>query len=142
MQTVQSDAHVIPRPVDSLSAYANVRARNNLASRLIEAFDLTESAKAIANAVVDPTAVRKSIGDPTDPDVERIPVPGGTLLGVRTNVWSRRIMPDPRNPRTLPARRHPYAVDPGTGGEDSKFRPLPEPQTDRRRGTQQSGALG
>lgn len=37
-------------------------------------------------------------------------------------------MPDPRNPRTLPSRRHPFAVDPGTGGEDSKFRPIPEPR--------------
>lgn len=128
MKMSQNDSHVIPRPVDQLPPYANARARHNLATRLSEAFGLAVSANAIANAVVDPTAVRKSIGDPNEPDVERIPVPGGTLLGVRTNVWARRIMPDPRNPRTLPARRHPYAVEPGSGAEDSKFRPLPEPQ--------------
>ena len=86
------------------------------------------SASAIANAVVNPTEVRKSIGDPADPEAEKIPVPGGILLGVRTSVWARRIMPDPRNPRTLPSRRHPFAIDPGSGGEDSKFRPVPEPR--------------
>src|SRR3954452_2030749 len=58
-----------------------------------------------------------------------IPVPGGILLGIRTSVWVRRIMPDPRNPRTLPSRRHPFAIEPGTGGEDSKFRPVPEPRS-------------
>ncbi|WP_242126914.1 hypothetical protein [Sphingobium sp. Sx8-8] len=78
--------------------------------------------------MVDPSAVRKSIGEPSAPDVERIPVPGGTLLGIRTTVWTRRTMPDPRNPRTLPSRRHPFAIEPGTGGEDSRFRPVPEPQ--------------
>ncbi|MXY52216.1 MAG: hypothetical protein F4Y86_06785 [Gammaproteobacteria bacterium] len=128
MGTFQSDSQVIPRPIGELPPYANAKARTNLASRLSEAFDLSEAAVAIANAVVDPTTVRKSIGDPKDPDVERILVPGGTLLGVRANVWARRIMPDPRNPRTLPARRHPYAVEPGGGSEDSKFRPLPEPR--------------
>ena len=56
-------------------------------------------------------------------------MPGGTLLGIRTSVWARRTMPDPRNPRTLPSRRHPFAIDPGTGGEDSKFRPVPEPHS-------------
>jgi hypothetical protein len=38
-------------------------------------------------------------------------------------------MPDPRNPRTLPTRKHPFAIDPGTGKENSKFRPIPEPRT-------------
>lgn len=124
------EPHVIPRPVECLPEYANARSRRNLAERLVEAFDLSEaSASAIANAVVNPSEVRKSIGDPTDPEAEKIPVPGGTLLGIRTSVWARRVMPDPRNPRTLPSRRHPFAVDPGTGGEDSRFRPVPEPRS-------------
>jgi hypothetical protein len=38
-------------------------------------------------------------------------------------------MPDPRNPRTLPSRKHPFAVEPGASGEDSKFRPVPEPRS-------------
>ncbi|WP_202633009.1 hypothetical protein [Bradyrhizobium sp. LCT2] len=110
--------------------YAHAKARQNLAEKIVDAFGLSEaSANAIANAVVDPSEVRKSIGDTIDPDVEKIPVPGGTLLGIRTSVWARRAMPDPRNPRTLPSRRHPFAIDPGTGGEDSKFRPVPEPRS-------------
>lgn len=122
------DLHILPRPVERLPEYAHAKARQTLAERLTDAFKLSEaSASAIANAVVDPSEVRASIGAADDPDVERIPVPGGTLLGIRTSVWARRTMPDPRNPRTLPSRRHPFAVEPGTGGEDSKFRPVPEP---------------
>jgi hypothetical protein len=122
--------HVLPRPAERLPEYAHAKARQTLAEKLIEAFALSQaSASAIANAVVDPSEVRKSVGEPADPDVEKIPVPGGTLLGIRTSVWARRIMPDPRNPRTLPSRRHPFAIEPGTGGEDSKFRPIPEPRS-------------
>lgn len=129
MMKFTSDDHVLPRPVDRLPELANAKSRQVLAQRLTDAFGLAaNSANAIANAVVDPSAVRKSIGEPSDPDVERIPVPGGTLLGIRTAVWARKTMPDPRNPRTLPSRRHPFAIAPGTGGEDSKFRPVPEPQ--------------
>lgn len=124
-----SDDSVLPRPVDVLPELANAKSRQTLAQKLSDAFDLSDaSAMAIANAVVDPSAVRKSIGEPSDPEVERIPVPGGTLLGIRTTVWTRRTMPDPRNPRTLPSRRHPFAIEPGTGSEDSRFRPVPEPQ--------------
>jgi hypothetical protein len=130
MQKTFSEDHVLPRPVERLPEYANGKARQTLANRLVDAFSLsTKAASTIANAVVDPTAVRKSIGEPTDPEVEEISVPGGTLLGIRTLVWARRVMPDPRNPRILPSRRHPFAVDPGTGDEDSRFRPVPEPRT-------------
>ena len=127
MNKFTNEPHVIPRPVENLPEYANARSRHSLAARLVDAFRLSDvSASAIANAVVNPTDVRKSIGEPTAPEAEKIPVPGGTLLGVRTSVWARRIMPDPRNPRTLPSRRHPFAIEPGTGGEDCKFRPVPE----------------
>lgn len=130
MVQLMTDDHVLPRPVERLPDYAHAKARQTLTEKIIEAFGLSEaSASAIANAVVDPSEVRKTIGDTTDPDVEKIPVPGGTLLGIRTSVWARRTMPDPRNPRTLPSRRHPFAVDPGTGGEESKFRPVPEPRS-------------
>ncbi|MEE7492282.1 hypothetical protein MOTC310_18095 [Methylobacterium oryzae] len=128
--TKSNDIHILPRPVEALPEYASAPARNNLAVKLTEAFGHSErSARAIANAVVDPSAVRKGIGDPAAPNAERIAVPGGTLFGIRTAVWARRVMPDPRNPRTLPSRRHPFAVDPGTGAEDSKFRPVPEPKS-------------
>lgn len=130
MTKPMSNEHVLPRPVERLPDYAHAKARQNLAEKIVEAFGLSQpSAIAIANAVVDPSEVRKSIGDTTDPDVEKIAVPGGTLLGIRTAVWARRTMPDPRNPRTLPSRRHPFAIDPGAGGEDSKFRPVPEPRS-------------
>lgn len=131
MQKVFSEDHVLPRPVDRLPEYAHAKARQTLATRLIDAFSLsTDAASTIANAVVDPTAVRKSIGEPADPEVEEIAVPGGgILLGLRTLVWARKVMPDPRNPRILPSRRHPFAVEPGTGSEDAKFRPVPEPRT-------------
>jgi hypothetical protein len=124
-----SEDYVLPRPVERLPEYANARSRQALAEKLVASFNLPEDdASAIANAVVDPSAVRKSIGEPADPEAEKIPVPGGTLLGIRTTVWSRRIMPDPRNPRLLPSRRHPFAIEPGTGGENTKFRPVPEPR--------------
>jgi hypothetical protein len=129
MNKFMTDDHVLPRPVERLPEYAHGKARQALADKIIETFKLSQSsATAIANAVVDPSDVRKTIGEPSDPDVERIPVPGGMLLGIRTSVWARRIMPDPRNPRTLPSRRHPFAVEPGTGAENSRFRPVPEPR--------------
>lgn len=129
MKKIFSEDHVLPRPVERLPEYAHARARQTLATRLSDAFQLTdEAASAIANVVVDPAAVRKAIGEPTDPEVEEISVPGGTLLGIRTQVWARRVMPDPRNPRILPSRRHPFAVVPGTAGEESKFRPVAEPR--------------
>ncbi|MEX0677598.1 MAG: hypothetical protein WD063_11015 [Pirellulales bacterium] len=125
-----SNDHVLPRPIEKLPEYAHAKARRTLAEKLIEAFHLSDAAAdAIANAVVDPSAVRKSIGETSDPQVERIAVPGGLLLGIRTSVWSRRIMPDPRNPRIGPTRRHPFAVVPGTGDEDTRFRPVPEPRS-------------
>src|ERR1039457_434238 len=114
--TIYSEESVLPRPVEALPEYANSRSRQALVERLVAAFKLSsESATTIANAVVDPSAVRKAVGEPTDPEVEEIAVPGGTLLGIRTMVWARRVIPDPRNPRIGPSRRHPFAVDPGTG---------------------------
>ncbi len=87
MIKLMSDDHVLPRPVERLPDYAHAKARQTLAEKIVDAFGLAEaSASAIANAVVDPSVVRKSIGDTTDPDVEKIPVPGGTLLGIRTSV--------------------------------------------------------
>jgi hypothetical protein len=120
--------HVLPRPPEKLPDYANAKARRTLAEKFVAVFKLSEpAAEALANAVVDPSAVRKAIGEPDDPQVERIAVPGGKLLGIRTEVWSRRIIPNPGNPRTKPNQRHPFAVEPGSAGEDSRFAPLPEP---------------
>ena len=129
MSRYSEDSYVLPRPVERLPEYADARSRRSLAEKLVAAFGLPEEdAATIGNAVVDPAAVRKSIGDPNDPEAEHVAVPGGTLLGIRTEVWSPRVMPDARNPRLLPSRRHPFAVEPGTGADDSKFRPVPEPR--------------
>jgi hypothetical protein len=122
--------HVLPRPIEPLPEYPRADARRALAEKLVLAFGMSEAAAdAIANAVVDPSAVRKAIGDPADPQFEEIAVSGGKLRGIRASVWSRRIMPDPRNPRIGPSRRHPFAIDPGAGGEDSRFCPVPEPRS-------------
>lgn len=130
MKKVFSEEHVFPRPTDTLPEYANLTSRRCLSEKLVEAFQLSEgAAAAISNAVVDPSAVRKSIGEPTEPRVEEIAVPGGILLGIRATVWVRKVTPDPRNPRLGPSRRHPFAVEPGSGGEDAKFRPVPEPKS-------------
>lgn len=129
MNRTYSEDHILPRPVEALPELAPARARRALVERLLAAFPLysEQAAEAIANAVVDPTEVRKMIGEPTDPQVEEIRVPVGTLLVRRAMAWSRRVVPDPRNPRIGPSRQHPFAVDPGTGGENSRFRPVPEP---------------
>lgn len=130
MNRTYLEDHVLPRPVSKLPDYANAKARRNLVERLVGAFRMSDAAAAaIADAVVDPSSVRSRIGDIQNPQFDEIPVPGGTLWGIRTHVWARRVMPDPRNPRTGPSRRHPFAVDPGTGGEDSRFRPVPEPRS-------------
>jgi hypothetical protein len=130
MNTLPQENFILPRPVGKLPEYAHAKARQALVEKITAAFGLSaEAASAIANSVVDPAAVRKSIGEPDDPHVEEISVPGGTLLGIRTSAWARRIVPDPRNPRVGPSRRHPFAVEPGTSGEDAKFRPVPEPRS-------------
>jgi len=129
MASTSVEDHVIPRPYQRLPDYAAARARQALAERLALMSGMSQaSAAAISDAVVDPSDVRKTIGDPGSPNLEHIAVQGGTLLGVRTTVWARRVMPDPRNPRILPWRKHAFAVTPGSGSEDTRFRPLGDPQ--------------
>ena len=116
------DETLLPRPPELLEVPALAPAIRRAAERLQEQFKLSqEAAEAFAAAVVDPAEIRKSADNP-----EALYVPGGTLYGLRTRVWTRRIMPDPRNPRVGPARRHPVAVAPGST-EDAHFRPIPEP---------------
>lgn len=130
MPELRSEDQILPRPVEALPEYAHAKARRTLAEKLTETFGHSESAAmAIADCVIDPSSVRSKFGEVSRPQVEEIPVPGGMLLGIRTHVWARRLFPDPRNPRIGPTRRHPFAVDPGSAGEDSRFRPVPEPDS-------------
>ena len=111
--------HVPPRPVVKLPELAPVAARRKAADRLIEVFGLDpEAAACIAEAAVDPAELRRSIETPTE-----LAITGGTLLAVRARVWTRRTLPDVRNPRIGDARRHPVAVEPGTD-EESRFVPV------------------
>jgi len=116
------DDTLLPRPPQLLDIPSLATATRRAADRLEQEFNLSpEAAEALAASAVDPGEVRKAADNP-----ERLFVPGGTLLGLRTRVWARRVMPDPRNPRIGPARRHPIALAPGTS-EASRFRPIPEP---------------
>lgn len=114
---------VLPRPPERLSSPALANATRRWAEKLAEYFGMDEeAAAAFALATVDPSSARKSAESP-----ERLPVPGGIVLGVRTEVWSQFVMPDPRNPRIGPARRHPASTLVGAN-ESTRFKPIPEPQ--------------
>jgi hypothetical protein len=114
---------VLPRPVEPLPSPALAAATRKLADKLIDLFNMSEeAAHAFALAVVDPSAARRAAESP-----ERLSVPGGVILAVRAEVWSRYIMPDPRNPRIGPARRHPASNLVGRG-ESTRLRPLAEPK--------------
>jgi hypothetical protein len=122
-----ADDHVLPRPVNRLPAYAHSTARRAAASKLVTALGLdAAAADCIADAVVDPAELRRSIETPV-----RLSVPGGVVKAVRSEVWAHKVMPDPRNPRIGPSRRHPFAVVPGTD-EESRFRPVADPTSQGR----------
>jgi hypothetical protein len=113
---------VLPRPVEALPSPALTLATRKLADKLTDLFSMgEEAAQAFALAVVDPSTVRRAVETP-----ERLPVPGGVILAVRAEVWARGIIPDPRNPRIGPARRHPASNLVGRD-ERTRFRPLSEP---------------
>jgi hypothetical protein len=119
------DETLLPRPPQLLEVPALAPAVRRAADRLQEQFNLSpDAADAFASAVVDPAEIRKAADNS-----EELHVPGGTLYGLRARVWTRRVMPDPRNPRVGPARRHPIAVRPGST-EDAHFRPIAEPDPD------------
>ncbi|MFJ1937953.1 hypothetical protein ACIOGZ_35510 [Kitasatospora sp. NPDC088160] len=112
---------VLPRPVEVLPTPALASATRKFADKLIERFNMQDPAAfALAQAAVDPSAARQAAESP-----ERLPVPGGVILAIRTEVWARNIVPDPRNPRTGPSRRHPVSALVGKG-EGTRFRPLAE----------------
>jgi hypothetical protein len=112
---------VLPRPVEELPMSALAPATRKLADKLIEHFTLGEpAALALAQAVVDPSGARRAVEF-----LERLRVPDGVILAIRSEVWARNIIPDPRNPRIGPSRRHLASNLIGTG-ESTRFRPLAE----------------
>ena len=119
------DEDLLPRPPQPIATPAFAQATRRAAERLREQFGMSpDAAEAFASAVVDPAEVRKAAEKP-----EQLYVPGGMLLALRTRIWTRRAMPDPRNPRVGPARRHPVAIAPGAV-EEARYRPIPEPYPD------------
>ncbi|MGR8009701.1 hypothetical protein [Streptomyces hypolithicus] len=121
-ETATPHDHVPPRPVNKLPELAPIAARRKAAEKLVDTFDLTpDAAECVANAVVDPAELRRSIATPTT-----LAITGGELLAVRARVWTRRTLPDIRNPRIGNARRHPIAIEPGTD-EESRFAPVDDP---------------
>jgi hypothetical protein len=111
--------HIRPRPVRRLPDLAPANARRRTAELLENRGLSAETAQAIADAIVDQGAARSHIASP-----ERRRVPGGELLVIRADAWARRLGPDPANMRTGPDRVHPFAVAPGSGGENSRFSPV------------------
>jgi len=123
MSTTTVGDTVLPRPVEPLPLPSVAVGRHKLADKLLEQFDLSkEAAEAFASAVVDPATARRAAENP-----ERLPVPGGVILAIRTEAWSRYVMPDPRNPRIGPARRHPVSNLVGKV-ESTRMPPLAEPR--------------
>lgn len=114
---------VLPRPAEPLPTPALAAATRKLADKLTDLFGMSdEAALAFALAAVDPSAARKAAESP-----ERLSVPGGVILAVRAEVWARYVIPDPRNPRNGPARRHPASTLVGRG-ESTRLRPLTDPK--------------
>ena len=123
MNTPITAETVLPRPAEPLPAPALAAATRKLTDKLTDLFNMSEeAAQALALAVVDPSAARRVAENP-----ERLSVPGGVILAVRAEVWARYIIPDPRNPRIGPARRHPVSTLVGRG-ESTRLRPLAEPK--------------
>src|SRR5689334_12498025 len=100
-----STSSAFPRTVTAPPQLADARARKSYAERLT-CFGFNPDATAcIADAVVDPAAARKFIGDPESPNFEIRRTPIGIVKGVPVEVWATRVMPDPRNPRTSPEKK-------------------------------------
>lgn len=114
--------HVPPRPVRPLPELAPVAARRRAADKLVTAFQMDpDAAGCIAETAVDPAELRNAIENPLE-----LAITGGVLKAIRVRVWTRRVLPDCRNPRIGTARRHPIAVEPGTD-EESRFAPIADP---------------
>ena len=126
---MSSKSSAFPRTVTPPAQLADARARKSFAERL-KCFSLTdEAATCIADAAVDPAEARKFIGDPENPNFEIRRTPIGIVKGIPVEVWATRVMPDPRNPRTSPEKKHAFAVTPGSGNLTHRYPPIADPRS-------------
>lgn len=124
-----SKSSAFPRSVVAPPQLADARARKSFAEKL-KCFGFTdEAAKCIADAAVDPAAARKFIGEPEDPNFEIRRTPIGIVKGIPVEVYATRVMPDPRNPRTSPEKKHAFATAPGAGDLAHRYPPIADPRS-------------
>lgn len=124
-----SKSSAFPRRVVAPPQLADARARKSFSEKL-KCFGFTdEAAKCIADAAVDPAAARKFIGEPEDPNFEIRRTPIGIVKGIPIEVYATRVMPDPRNPRTSPEKKHAFAISPGTGELAHRYPPIADPHS-------------
>ena len=129
-----SKSSAFPRAVIAPPQLADARARKSFAERLT-CFGFTpEAAACIADAAVDPAEARKFIGDPEHPNFEIRRTPIGIVKGIAVDVWATRVMPDPRNPRTSPEKKHAFAATPGSGDLARRYPPIADPRSSETRG--------
>src|ERR1700733_12675507 len=53
----------------------------------------------------------------------------GIVKGIPVEVYASRVMPDPRNPRTSPEKKHAFAIPPGSGDLSHRYPPIPDPRS-------------
>ena len=119
---LQDDDLLAERPISGIAPVAKSSARKALTDRLVALGHSQGHAEVIAQAVVDPTAVRASLNTPI-----RRRVRGGTLLCVDAQVWPPAICPSPTNPRGFADLAYPAGFAPTDSGRRA---PLTSMRTD------------
>lgn len=104
----------VASPIPALPELPKTQAVARLISTMVGRQMHEHTARAIAHAVCDPSAVRRQLEQPAE-----IRVGGGTLDIIHTRVWVPAVLPYPENPRMLPGLT--YAVEDRT----ARRRPLP-----------------
>lgn len=108
---LQDDDLLAERPISGIAPVAKSPARKALTDRLVALGHSQGHAEVVAQAVVDPTAVRASLNTPI-----RRRVRGGTLLCVDAQVWPPAVCPSPTNPRGFADLVYPAGFAPTDSG--------------------------
>jgi hypothetical protein len=110
--SVETDDDGFTRPIQAF-VVAKTSAVQNLARALVEQYGFSEGgAGAIAQAVADPSAVRKQLAAPDETTVF-----GGTLLTVSTRASSLAMVPHVTNGRVIGATPYPASDSSGATAE-------------------------